>query len=201
MKKYDKKRDAIKEAGIKSFSAYGYNKTTLEDIAGMLGLKKNSLYYYYDSKEALFRELVEDEIQNHIEFLEKLKDQKLPSDEKLMKLIEGITEFIQERTLKYTVKLSAYLEISKVIKNEFENFSKKECSYIKNILDEGIDSGIFIKHNSKQLAADIEYLVPAMFRSYYTEANAEFVHEVDFKVISKRIIRLVKYIINGIKIK
>ena len=46
MKKFQDKKEQIKKAGIKSFAAYGYNKTTLEDIAGILGMKKNSLYYY-----------------------------------------------------------------------------------------------------------------------------------------------------------
>ncbi len=198
--KFDKKKEEIKAAGIKSFTAYGYYKTTLEDIAGMLGMKKNSLYYYFESKEALFRELVEDEIAAHNAFLEKTVNTDLPADKKLIKIISGLIEFIRERTLKYTVKLSAYLEIHKVIKNEFGDFQKKECKIIETILKEGVKSGLFIKHDSKRLAQDIEFLVPAIFNSHYADSQAEFVHEVDFNEISSTIKRLITYIINGIKV-
>ena len=199
-KKFDKRKEEIKTAGIKSFTAYGYYKTTLEDIAGMLGMKKNSLYYYFESKEALFRELVEDEIAAHGKFLESIVKTDLPADKKLIKIISELIEFIRARTLKYTVKLSAYLEIHKVIKNEFDDFQKRECKIIQAILKDGVKTGIFRKHDSKRLAQDIEYLVPAIFKSYYADSKAEFVHEVDFEEISSTIKRLITYIINGIKV-
>lgn len=198
--KFDKKKDEIKTAGIKSFAAYGYTKTTLEDIANMLGMKKNSLYYYFESKEALFRELIEDEIKEHVEYLDNIILENLPADEKILKVISSLSAFIQERTLRYTVKLSAFIELSKVIKNEFKDLQNNECKVIESILKEGIQSGIFVKHDTTVLARDIEYLVPAIFRSNYTDSNAEFVHEVDFKNISSMVERLINYIINGIKL-
>jgi integrase len=63
MVKYDKKKEEIIEAGIKAFAVYGYYKTTLEDIAKMLGMKKNSLYYYFKNKEDLFREILNYEVE------------------------------------------------------------------------------------------------------------------------------------------
>ncbi len=199
-KKFDKRKEEIKAAGIKSFTAFGYYKTTLDDIAGMLGMTKNSLYYYFENKEALFRELVEDEISAHIEFIEDVVSKKIPADEKLVTIITGLIEFIRERTLKYTVKLSTYLEIHKVIKKEFGEFQRNESKAIESILKEGIKTGIFIEHDTEALAADIQYLVPALFRSYYTDSDAEFVHEIDFEYISSMIKRLINYLINGIKV-
>jgi TetR/AcrR family transcriptional regulator len=198
--KFDKKKDEIKSACMKSFGAYGYTKTTLEDIANILGMKKNSLYYYYESKEALLRDIVEGEIKEHIQFLNNLVSENLPADEKIIKVIVSLSEFIRERTLKYTVKLSAFIELGKVINSEFKDLHNRECRVIEAILIEGIESGIFIKHDTNILAQDIEYLVPAIFRSHYTDSNAEFVHEVDFKHISAQIKRLTNYIIDGIKV-
>jgi AcrR family transcriptional regulator len=62
MEKFNKKKELIKEAGRKMFATYGYHKTTLDDIAGLMKLKKNSLYYYFPNKESLFHELIQDEI-------------------------------------------------------------------------------------------------------------------------------------------
>lgn len=189
------------DAGIKSFSAYGYYKTTLEDISSMLGMKKNSLYYYFANKEALFHEIIEEEIKAHLKFSESVSSQDISADKKLLKIISGLIEFIRERTGKYAVRLKAYLEISKIIKNNYQELRVKECAQIESILIEGIKSGIFVKHDTKLLASDIEYLVPAIFRSFYSDSNEEFVNNIDFSEISSTINRLLNYIINGIKVQ
>ena len=197
--KFDQKKEEIKIAGIKSFSTYGYYKTTLEDIAGMMGMKKNSLYYYFESKEALFKELIEDEISMHIKIINKVLNLKTSPDKKLEKLIDGLIEFVKDKTFKYTVKLSAYIEIHRVVANEYKEFQEKGSLAIEKILKEGIESGVFKKHNTKQLAEDLEYVVPAMFRSYYLDSGAEFAHEVDFVKLSKMIKRMLGYVLEGIK--
>lgn len=198
--KFDKKKNEIKDAGIKSFTAYGYYKTTLEDIASMLGMKKNSLYYYFESKEALFHELIEDEIRTQYEVLNNINATELPADQKIIQIISNLADIIRERTLKYTIKLSAYIELNKIIKNEFKDFNENVCKVIESNLTEGIKSGLFIKHDTKILAKDIEHLVPAIYRSRYLESDAEFVHEINFDEIILMIKRLINYIIDGIKV-
>jgi TetR/AcrR family transcriptional regulator len=198
--RFDKKREEIKTAGMKSFAAYGDSKTTLEDIASILGMKKNSLYYYYESKEALLQEIVEDEMNEHMKHLNEINIENLPADEKILKVISSLSVFIRERTLRYTVKLSAFIELTKAVHSEVKDFNNSECKVIEAILNEGIESGIFIKHDTNILAKDIEYLVPAIYRSHYTDSNAEFVHELDFDNILSMVERLIKYIIAGIKI-
>lgn len=199
--KFDKKKEDIKAAGIKSFAAYGYSKTTLEDIANMLGMKKNSLYYYFESKEALFRELLEDEINNHVEDMKIIISQNLPANKTILKIIKNQSKFIREQTQKYTIKLSAFIELNKVIKSEFSDLQKNEIKYLESILRQGYKDGLFVKHNSKTVAEDIQLLVHAIFRSHYTAAEVEFVHEINFDNIFSMIERLIEYILNGIIVK
>jgi AcrR family transcriptional regulator len=199
--KFDKKKECIKTAGMKSFTAYGYSKTTLEDIANMLGMKKNSLYYYFESKDALVRELLEDEIKVHINNLNNIISSKLPADKTILKVIKYQSEYIREFTQKYTIKLSAFIELNKVIKHEFSDLEKNERKALESILRKGVIEGIFIEHDSKILAQDIESLVHAVFRSHFTDSKAEFVNDVDFDLIFSMIERLIKYIVNGIKVK
>ncbi len=47
------------EQGYKLFSAYGLKKTNIEDIAKATGISKGAFYGFYDSKEALFWEVIE----------------------------------------------------------------------------------------------------------------------------------------------
>ncbi len=46
------------EAAVELFERYGYEKTTLEDIAGRIGKTKTSVYYYFNGKQDILREVL-----------------------------------------------------------------------------------------------------------------------------------------------
>jgi AcrR family transcriptional regulator len=48
------------EQGYKMFSAYGLKKTNIEEIARAVGISKGAFYSFYESKEALFMDVVEE---------------------------------------------------------------------------------------------------------------------------------------------
>ena len=52
-------RDAILEAALEEFSSKGFRGATLDRIAKAAGLSKPNLLYYFASKEAIHRELLE----------------------------------------------------------------------------------------------------------------------------------------------
>lgn len=73
-----KRKKAIREAKLEvilhgaknAFSRLGYHHTRLEDIAAAAGFSKTALYYYYDSKEEIFLDLM---IREGNKVLEKIK--------------------------------------------------------------------------------------------------------------------------------
>ena len=46
-------RKRILEAASEAFSVYGYDKTTVEDIARMADKAKASVYYYFGGKDEI----------------------------------------------------------------------------------------------------------------------------------------------------
>ena len=53
-------RRKILDAALEVFSAQGFRGATLDQIAGVAGLSKPNLLYYFDSKEAMHRALLDD---------------------------------------------------------------------------------------------------------------------------------------------
>ncbi|MFW6157543.1 MAG: TetR/AcrR family transcriptional regulator, partial [Balneolaceae bacterium] len=49
------KKESILRAGRQAVARYGYQKTTLSDIATLCSISKTSIYYYFENKEDLFR--------------------------------------------------------------------------------------------------------------------------------------------------
>ena len=53
-------RAKLKEAAQKSASSTGVKKTTVDDLCAHAGISKGAFYKFYDSKEALFFEILEE---------------------------------------------------------------------------------------------------------------------------------------------
>jgi AcrR family transcriptional regulator len=52
--------ERLVEQGYRLFSAYGLRKTNIEEIAKAAGISKGAFYGFYQSKEALFMDVVEE---------------------------------------------------------------------------------------------------------------------------------------------
>ncbi len=53
------RRDAIVEAATAVFLRYGFKKTSMDDLARAAGLSRQGLYLHFDTKEALFRAVLD----------------------------------------------------------------------------------------------------------------------------------------------
>lgn len=53
----DPRRQAILKAAFETFSAYGFRRTTMEDIARAAGMSRAALYLHYRNKDDIFRSL------------------------------------------------------------------------------------------------------------------------------------------------
>lgn len=51
--RYDRRREEMVAAAAKIFARRGYDQTTMQDLAGSMGLATGALYHYFGSKEQL----------------------------------------------------------------------------------------------------------------------------------------------------
>lgn len=54
-------KEEIKDSAYYCFAHYGYEGTTMQDIAKAVGLKKQSLYSHFESKEELFLTVLQEQ--------------------------------------------------------------------------------------------------------------------------------------------
>jgi AcrR family transcriptional regulator len=65
-------RERILKAARDLFSRYGFNKTTVDEIAKSARKGKATVYHYFSSKEDIFRAVVEHELEILIQGLAKV---------------------------------------------------------------------------------------------------------------------------------
>jgi len=56
----------ILNAAVRLISHYGYDKTTVSDIAKEAGVSKGAIYLHWKSKEDLFEDLLKREMSNYV---------------------------------------------------------------------------------------------------------------------------------------
>ena len=66
----EKKRQLIIEAAIKVFSAQGFYKARMENIAELAGIGKGTIYEYFSSKLDLFKAIIESSFQFYMQLID-----------------------------------------------------------------------------------------------------------------------------------
>jgi TetR/AcrR family transcriptional regulator, cholesterol catabolism regulator len=79
----EEKRTRIREAAVKLFAEKGFENTTTRDIAGAAGINNAALYYYFDSKEQLLYQILEEVMRTGLERITEIELSPRPLKEKL----------------------------------------------------------------------------------------------------------------------
>ena len=140
--KKDIRKEKILKVAHEIFTRYGYKKTTLDDISKAVRKGKSSLYYYFDSKEDLFYDVVlkeadvmkrelESVVLRNIDPVEKLRDYIMTK----LTISRNMVEFYHSSD-----QDSTQVDFIEKIK---QKYIKDEIRMIKRILIEGIRKNVF----------------------------------------------------------
>ncbi len=136
-------RDSIIDNSAKYFARFGLYKTTIDEIARSLGMGKSSLYYYFRSKEDIFKAVIEKEVSVLSEHVRrKLYACRTPR-EKLRAFSVARMLFLRELTNVYTALKDDYLTRYAFIQDLRRDYDLRETKLMSAILSEGVKSGEF----------------------------------------------------------
>jgi AcrR family transcriptional regulator len=152
-------RDQIVVAATEHFSHYGYEKTTVSDLAKAIGFSKAYVYKFFESKQAIGEMIcanclarIEQEILQAIEGVD-------PPAEKLRKLFRASVEasqrlFFQDRKL-YEIAESAAAERWQSV----QAYEERLRALLQQILQQGRECGDFERKTPLDEATNAVYLV------------------------------------------
>lgn len=187
----NKTKKAIFESSIKVFSTYGYSGATMDGIAAQAGLAKGTLYYHFNSKEEIFKYIIEEGMNVVKGRIQEVIDEESDSLSKLKTLIKVQLNIVYEKRDFFKVIMSQLwgqesrqLELRQVINEFIKNIE----SYIEAAMDDG-----FIKRGEKY------FMAYTIFGSLCSTAIYELINEenIDMNDIFED---LTEYILRGIEV-
>ena len=155
----DEVREQLVQAARQVFVRFGYKKTALDDIAREARKGKSTIYYYFKSKDDIFKAVIDAEAQIRAKTID---DQISTIDDPQQKLKTYI--YVRMLTLK---KVGNYYE---AIKNDLldnlyfvnslrTNHFDAEVNLVKELLLEGIGKGVYTIQNPELTARTIVTLL------------------------------------------
>jgi AcrR family transcriptional regulator len=140
---HEEARKNIIEIARDIFSHFGFKKTTMEEIALATRKGKSSIYYYFNSKEDIFKAVVEKEAEElKSELTRKISDIEDPI-ERLKVYITVRMRKLNKLTNFYTALKSDYLSHLEFIEEIRKSYDLDEVRIVSGIIQEGIERGKF----------------------------------------------------------
>jgi TetR/AcrR family transcriptional regulator len=194
------KENEILEAARNRFAHYGFSKVTMDEIALDVGMGKASLYYYFPTKEDLFKSVINKE-QNLFEGeIEKLFCRKMSAENKLRNYVKKRLEYFHELVNLSTLNVNTLVDIKLMFKELFEDFEQKELELIHRILDEGKKNGEFDHKMHQDTTKIFLHLLQGLRLRIIKFIKDNRMEKENYDELKEEMLAFVEIFIKGIKV-
>jgi len=193
------KETEILNAARNRFAHYGFSKVTMEEIASDVGMGKASIYYYFPTKEELFKSVIYKEQNLFIKEIEKLFCRKMSAENKLRNYVKKRIEYFHQLVNLSTLNLNTFVDIKLMFKELFEDFELKEINLIQRILDEGIVNGEFEIKLKQRTTKTFLHLLQGLRLRIIKFIKDNRMEDENFDELREEMLLFVEIFIKGIK--
>lgn len=160
------------------FAKYGFEETSMNDIAVGANKGRRTLYTYFNSKEEIYMAVIQTELERLFERMEEVARRNISPDEKMVQLVFAHLEVMKEAAYRNgNLRAEFFRDVWKV-ESVRKNFDKNEINLFRRIMNEGIDKGVFDIRNVRLSAEIMHYClkgceVPYIYGRYAVQTAEE----------------------------
>lgn len=200
MNTLDTKKELILKTAREILARNGFAKTTLDDIANALGMKKSSLYYYYSNKEALLEDVMNRERDNFCLLIEDALRSNDSTINRILNYEKAKFEYVAETIKLHELSTSVLLEMKSKMFEQIQIIHNKEIEMLKKVLDEGIKKKEIKKCDTHRIAELILTLSEALRHREFYFASFSINKKIDFTKAVDDMTFAIKLIFEGLKV-
>ena len=137
------KRERILEEAVKLFYERGFSGTTLDDIAGKLGVTKPFIYTHFRSKVELLEAVCRPTIEMSMDAIARAAETDGTPGERLYRGVVDFTKVVLQRQANIAVYFREEKHLSASGLEEINALRKRFDRLLSALLQEGVESGMF----------------------------------------------------------
>ena len=175
------KEKLILDAAENRFARFGFSKVTMDEIAQDIGLAKASLYYYYPTKENIFRAVIARKQDKFLQNTKGILQHPDPAREKLKAYVRQRIA-LGNQLLNFSSLNSTFWQESKPgFKDLFVAFSRQEMNIITTIVSEGKQNDEFEVASPEKTAELILHVLQGLRLRFFqaTQAHGETHEQIE----------------------
>lgn len=192
------KRQQILAAASECLARYGYDKTTMDDIARRIGLNKTSLYHYYRSKESIFIAVIVQEAQT---FLDALQAKAIKSRGCKNQILTYLTErfrYYQNVVNLHHLSMDTLRRIQPSFKALYQSVLDREIAFIGKLLEDGMQRGELKPGPALKLSRMILTVTDAIKQTTCEDPGHDLPTTIDYSQIEKDVAYAVSLMLDGL---
>lgn len=193
------KKEIILKTARELLVANGFAKTTLDDIAGALGMKKSSLYYYYENKELLIKDVLLREEENFFNDVYKDADEDIPIVEKILNMEYAKFRYLAETSKMYMMSPNLYIEFKTLLYDYIKLIKEKELNILAKVIRNAIVKKEIKETDEKKVANLIITISEALRHREFYFATFSISKEINFNKAVEEMKFAVQLIFDGLK--
>jgi TetR/AcrR family transcriptional regulator len=189
------KKQVLLDAAQKRFAYYGISKVTMDEIAADVGLSKAAIYYYFKTKEEIFKEVIIREIEQFtVEMKEKISARSTAA-EKLFTFIQTRFKAVERMQNFKKASIDAGVDFRTHMSDTYAAYRQKERLLIAGIIKEGIGSGEFADVSPRKAAVLLQHLILGLINArsrllpFTLEAQQEIGQDEENEMLAGLIIK------------
>jgi len=177
-----KKRDAILHAAWGLIRHYGYNKTTIDDIAKQAKVGKGTVYIYFRSKTEIMLALTDITNQRITGELERIASENTPPEKRLRACVLYRIMTLFDMVNRYPHSEDVIASILPEIVERLDRYVRRHGELLGQIVREGCSAGMFFSEDPEGtgmlLANLFEFLTPPYYRFKSRKSIERFTGEI-----------------------
>ncbi|GAA3124847.1 TetR/AcrR family transcriptional regulator [Streptosporangium carneum] len=184
--------NTVLEKAAVLFAERGFAGTSLRDIAEAMGMTRPALYYYFDSKETLLRELVRGITGVGSQELRKLRERTdLSAAEKLRTVVIGTAVRVAESPVRFRLLERNEAELPDSILQEHSASKGRILDELSAIIGDGVRSGEFRPVNERITAFSVIGMINWIAWWYNPQgpSSPEEIAEEMYTLVSRGLLR------------
>ncbi|MER3447570.1 MAG: hypothetical protein C4291_12385 [Candidatus Dadabacteria bacterium] len=183
-----RRKKKIIQVAAQLFSEKSYHDVTIDEVAAKAGIAKGTIYLYFESKEKLYLEILENCFESIESLIEKEVAKIDPASEKLRKILRLIFGFYRQNLDVLRILSRDETHLIREHYQFTEHWRERRVKLYEKILEKGVKEGFFRPINTRLVALIVFGLVRSVMFFYKTDKSPEEMAEEVLFVIERGIL-------------